>query len=172
MRTKFGFSNNSLTAMHLFGWAEDDDINYAKGGRNMRRTMVSLLSLGLALLIVGEIFAAEKGPVETVLEGCKKEFETYCKEVTPGEGRLLACLYAYEDKLSARCEYSLYDAAAQLDRAVAALAYVANECRDDLKAYCSSVQPGEGRLISCMDKNEKKFSGRCKQALKDVGIKK
>jgi hypothetical protein len=31
------------------------------------------------------------------LEGCNKEFETYCKDVTPGEGRLLACLYAYED---------------------------------------------------------------------------
>ena len=138
----------------------------------MRRTMVLFLSFSLAVLFVGNVFAAEKGPVETVLDGCKKEFETYCKDVTPGEGRLLACLYAHGDKLSARCEYSLYDAAAQLERAVAALTYVANECKDDLKAYCSSIQPGEGRLANCIDKNKEKISARCKQALKDVGIKK
>jgi hypothetical protein len=138
----------------------------------MRRTMVLFLSLSLAVLFVGNVFAAEKGPVETVLDGCKKEFDTYCKDVTPGEGRLLACLYAYEDKLSGRCEYALYDAAAQLERAVAALTYVANECRDDLKAYCSSVKPGEGRLLNCIDKNKDKISERCKQAIKDVGIKK
>lgn len=137
----------------------------------MKRTVILLVSFGLIILFSGNVFA-EKGPVETVLDGCKKELETYCKDVTPGEGRLLACLYAHGDKLSARCEYSLYDAAAQLERAVAALTYVANECRDDLKAYCSSVKPGEGRLLNCINKNEEKISARCKQALKDVGIKK
>ena len=138
----------------------------------MRSTIGLLLGFCLAVFFVGNVFAAEKGPVETVLDGCKKELETYCKDVTPGEGRLLACLYAYGDKLSVRCEYSLYDAAAQLERAVAALTYVANECRDDLKAYCSSVKPGEGRLLNCINKHEEKISGRCKQALKDVRIKK
>ncbi len=39
--------------------------------------------------------------------------------------------------MSNRCEYALYDAAAQLERAVAALTYVANECNDDLEKYCS-----------------------------------
>lgn len=134
--------------------------------------MVLLLSFSLAVLFVGNVFAADKGPVETVLDGCNKDLQTYCKDVTPGEGRLLACLYAHEDKLSGRCEYSLYDAAAQLERAVAALTYVANECKDDLKAYCSSVKPGEGRLASCIDKNKDKISERCKQAIKDVGIEK
>ena len=54
--------------------------------------------------------------IETVANGCKVEIETYCSQVTPGEGRILACLYAHEDKLSAKCEYALYDAAAQLER--------------------------------------------------------
>jgi len=138
----------------------------------MRSAMVLGLSLFLAVLVVGNTFAADKGPTETVLEGCQKEFETYCKNVTPGEGRLLACLYAYEDKLSARCDYALYDASAQLERAITALTYVANECRDDLKAYCSAVQAGEGRLLACLDKQQGKLSKRCGQALKDVGITK
>jgi len=89
-----------------------------------------------------------------------------------GEGRIVACLYAREDKLSGRCEYALYDAAAQLEHAVTALTYVANECRDDLKKYCADIKPGEGRLLNCIDKHEKQVSSRCKQALKDVGLKK
>jgi len=138
----------------------------------MGRGLILGLSFFLAVLFTGDALAADKGPVETVLDGCQKEFETYCKNVTPGEGRLLACLFAYEDKLSPRCEYSLYDAAAQLERAVTALTYVANECKDDLKAYCSAIQPGEGRLLTCLDKQQSKISKRCSQALKDVGIKK
>ena len=53
---------------------------------------------------------AEQSLVETVANGCKAEIETYCKDVTPGQGRMLACLYAHSDKLSGKCEYALYDA--------------------------------------------------------------
>ena len=109
--------------------------------------------------------------VQSVVKGCKNELETYCKNVTPGEGRVLACLYAHSDKLSGQCEYALYDAAVQLERAVTALSYVVNECRDDLQTFCSGVRAGEGRLKKCLEKNDAKVSGRCKQALKDVGLK-
>ncbi len=139
----------------------------------MGRAMVLGLSCLLAVLFMGNALAAEQGgPTELVLQGCQKELETYCKNVTPGEGHLLACLYAYEDKLSPRCEYALYDAAAQLQRAVAALSYAANECRDDLKTYCSNIKPGEGRLLTCLEKQQSKLSKRCNQAMKDVGLKK
>jgi len=137
----------------------------------MKKMLVVSLSLCLVMLLGGLALAEEKGLVETVLDGCKKDIETYCKGVTPGEGRILACLYAYQDKLSNRCEFALYDAAAQLERAITALTYLANECKDDLKAYCSDVKPGEGRLINCIDKNIEKVSNRCKQAIKDVSKK-
>jgi hypothetical protein len=139
--------------------------------RKMKQMIVVCMSLCLVMLIGSMAFAEEKGPVETVLDGCKKDIETYCKGVTPGEGRILACLYAYQDKLSNRCEYALYDAAAQLERAITALTYLASECKADLKAYCSDVKPGEGRLINCIDKNMEKVSNRCKQAIKDVSKK-
>jgi len=137
----------------------------------MKRVFICLFALCVIHIFTGQVFAESKGPVETVLDGCQKEIKTYCKNVTPGEGRILACLYAYQDKLSNRCEYALYDAAAQLERAIAALTYLVNECRDDLKAYCSDVKPGEGRLINCIDKNMEKVSKRCKQAIKDVAKK-
>jgi hypothetical protein len=141
-----------------------------KSMQSMKRTIICLMVLIMMIIFTGTVFA-QKGLVETVAEGCKKEIETYCSKVTFGEGRILACLYAHNDKLSGRCEYALYDAAAQLERAIAALTYVANECKDDLKAHCSSVKPGEGRLLNCLEKHEKDVSDRCKQAFKDVSLK-
>ncbi len=136
----------------------------------MKRTMIVLIALAILPLLIS-CATAEKNLIETVANGCEMELEKYCAQVTPGEGRVLACLYAHEDKLSARCEYALYDAAVQLERAVAALTYVANECSADLKKKCRSVKPGEGRLLECLEKHDKQVSERCKQAVKDVGLK-
>src|SRR5512143_2523756 len=135
----------------------------------MRHTMVWMVVIGMVLVFSGVVSAQQK-LIESVSKGCEKELKTYCKDVTPGEGRVLACLYAHEDKLSGQCEYALYDAAAQLERVVNALAYVTNECRDDLKTHCSGIKAGEGRLLQCIEKNDAKVSKRCKQALKDTGL--
>ncbi len=136
----------------------------------MKRSISFLVSLVMCLTFSASVFAVEN-IVESVAKGCEKEINKYCKKVTVGEGRVLACLYAHSDKLSGQCEYALYDAAVQLERFVAALVYVANECDEDLEKYCSSVGIGEGRLLACLDKNSKKIQKRCNQALKDVGLK-
>lgn len=133
--------------------------------------MIGVFVVLAVLVFSGAASSAEKGIVETFTEGCKADLEKYCKGVEPGEGRLLACLYSHGDKISGRCEYAVYDAASQLERALTALSYVANECKDDLKAFCSNIKPGEGRLMQCIDKNMSKVSGRCKQAIKDVSKK-
>jgi len=136
----------------------------------MRFAMIAVAVIGIILLAGGSAFA-QQTLLDSVVKGCEKELTTYCKDVTPGEGRVLACLYAFEDKLSAKCEYALYDAAAQLQRAVTALSYAVNECRDDLQKLCSGTQPGEGRLLACLTKNDKSVSKRCKDALKETGLK-
>jgi hypothetical protein len=136
----------------------------------MKRTLIGLMTFGIISLLFTNA-AAGDNLVQTVTEGCKVELEKYCGNVTPGEGRILACLYAYGDKLSPKCEYALYDAAAQLERAVAALSYVANECDEDLDKYCAAVAPGGGRLLDCLEMKGKQLTNRCKQALKDVGLK-
>ena len=137
----------------------------------MRYATVWMVVIGLVLVFSGGV-SAQQTLIESVVKGCDKELKTYCKDVTPGEGRGLACLYAHSDKLSGQCEYALYDAAAQLERALTALTYVANECRDDLTKLCANIKPGEGRLLQCLDKNSAKVSKRCKEALKETGLKK
>jgi hypothetical protein len=140
-----------------------------KEGAQMKFAMIAAAVIGLVAL-AGGAFAAQP-LIDTVAKGCEKELTTYCKDVTPGEGRVLACLYAFEDKLSATCEYALYDAASQLERVVAALSYAVNECRGDLQKFCPGTQPGQGRLLTCLKKNEKSVSNRCNDALKEIGAK-
>jgi hypothetical protein len=146
----------------------------------MRYAIVWMVVIGMVMVFGSGVSAQQKGPaedavkgvIETVAKGCEKELKMYCKDVTPGEGRGLACLYAHNDKLSSQCEYALYDASAQLERAINAMSYAVNECREDLTKFCSGMKPGEGRLVACLEKNDAQVSKRCKQALKDTGMKK
>jgi hypothetical protein len=103
-------------------------------------------------------------------KGCAADLQNFCASVTPGEQRLLACLYAFNDQLSSPCEYALLDAAAQLQREVAELAYVANECDDDLERLCAGVAAGQGRLLQCLDQNAKKLGSRCTTALNQTDL--
>jgi hypothetical protein len=139
-----------------------------------------MMFVSLLVLLLGlPAFAAEdpllqgtQGALDTFTEGCQQELTTFCKDVTPGDGRIIACLFAFQDKISPRCEYALYDSVGQLDRTLTNLSYAVGECRDDLKNYCADAKPGEGRLLDCLSKNETKISNRCNYALKDTGLKK
>lgn len=123
-------------------------------------------AIALLMSMSGTLLA--QGIVETVEAGCAAEIEAYCSQVSPGEGRMLACFYAHEDKLSGQCQYALYSAAAQLDQAVSALDYVATQCHDDLMTHCANVQLGEGRVLECLRANAESVSPACTQAVNDV----
>jgi hypothetical protein len=132
--------------------------------------IIAIFGITMSVLLVATPAKALEDVINNAAEACEQELTTYCKDVTPGGGRILACMFAHEDKLSGRCEYALYDAAAQLERAIAALTYVANECNDDIDAQCAAVEAGEGRILTCLKQNEDKVSKRCQQAMKDIDL--
>ncbi len=137
----------------------------------MKRIKLILICFSISMMFTVNAGAVES-LVNSVVKGCETELKTYCRQVTPGEGRILACMYAHGDKISGKCEYALYDAAAQLERFIASLSYVVNECEDDLVKYCGSVRAGQGRLAECLlVKNKDKISNRCNRAVKDVDMK-
>jgi len=137
----------------------------------MRKMIAVLVAVGATLLAGGATLAAEN-PIDAVKKACNTELTTFCKGVKPGEGRVLACLYAFEDQVSDKCTYAVYNAAAELEQAVNALKFAATQCKDDLLKYCGDVQVGEGRGLACLEKNEKTVSQACKDALKQTGLKK
>jgi hypothetical protein len=114
---------------------------------------------------------AEETIESAVMKACKAEIDSFCKNVTLGEGRLLACFYAHEDKLSGECSFTLYKAASALEQLAAAFTYVAQSCELDIKTFCSNVKPGEGRIVGCLDKHASDISAQCNKALEEVSAK-
>jgi Cysteine rich repeat len=137
----------------------------------MRKAMVHVTIVATLLLGAGQALAADS-LADSVKKACNKELTTFCKGVPMGEGRILACLYAFEDKVSDKCIYAVYDAADQLEQAITAVKYAANECKGDLQKFCADVKPGQGRGLACLNKHDKDVSQACKDALKQTGLKK
>lgn len=79
--------------------------------------------------------------------------------------------YLEHIKLSAECLFALYDAAVQLERAVAALSCDVKECSDDLSQLCQHVRARDGRLIECLEINDSTVTFHCKEALINVSLK-
>jgi hypothetical protein len=122
---------------------------------------------GAAQTPAQDVTAAMQGQLgDQVLQGRSTELARFCAEVTPDEGRLLACLYAHGDKL-----YALHTAAARLERAISAITYVASECRAELETHCANVDVGEGRMAQCLKDHASALSPGCDQALTEVGAK-
>ena len=133
---------------------------------------ISGIFLALSIIAQSSIALAQNSVVENVVKACQTEIEDYCSQVTPGEGRLLACFYAHENKLTVQCINALYDGMATLERAVEAISYVAGQCREDIQSKCGATVPGEGRIAECLLNKKAELSSRCSGAIDEVGLKK
>ena len=131
----------------------------------MSRLKLFVLCL-ISATLTNPLFAGD--PVEHVLENCGAEIESYCSQVTLGEGRLMACFYAHEDKLTVGCVHALYDAAVALEQAINALVYVATNCETDIDTYCAEVEVGEGRILNCLSASRESISEQCSTVLSEL----
>jgi len=134
----------------------------------MKNQLIVVVGIVLALSATGAW--AQEDIIDNVMAACQPEIDAYCSQVTLGEGRLLACFYAHEDKISGRCQYALYEGAAQLEQFAAAITHVATECMDDLENFCAEVELGEGRVGTCLLEHKAEVSAACSQAIDDVGL--
>lgn len=123
-----------------------------------------------ALFAAGGASATDSTVITQVRDACGAEITAYCSKITPGEGRLIACLYANEGSLSGRCELVIFDAAANLARISAGMNEVARICKPDIELLCNSMQPGQGGLAQCLRTNQKALSAPCADAFEKAGI--
>lgn len=135
----------------------------------MTKFRIFAISFTLALL-AGPLMADEAmdDPIENLMEGCAAEIENYCSQVTLGEGRLMACFFAHEDKLSNQCIQAVYDGAVALDAAINALVAVATYCETDIDEFCSEIEPGEGRILNCLTASRESLSADCSDLLSQL----
>jgi len=111
---------------------------------------------------------AQESLIEHLVDACKSDIQNYCNQVTPGNGRLLYCMAAHEDKISGQCLYAFYQTAEVLDHLAVAMNYLFQECGADIQNLCSDVAVGEGRLLACLEVKEEHVDDSCKKAIADT----
>src|SRR5215475_3343315 len=99
---------------------------------------------------------------------CAEDIKKYCTTVTPGEGRVIYCMQAHEDKISPGCAYDLEDVELSLQASNDALKEAVNACRADIAAKCGNVQPGGGRIAACLLAEKSNVSKDCASAIDKV----
>ncbi len=132
-------------------------------------------SLTLVLLVGSILFLGRSASGETLVErlerGCQIELRNYCQTVTPGEGRILLCLAAHEDKISDECKWALFDLHQILAKAKPREEEINQACSADIEGHCSSVTPGLGRTLICLYDHHDDLSSSCDKALIDAELK-
>ena len=140
----------------------------------MKNLFITFIKPNFRYLLATFLFAvasqsyAQDSLLEYVVDACRGDLETYCSQVTPGQGRLLHCVAAHEDKLSGQCEYALYQAASLLEQLTVAIAYVAQSCETEIKTLCSDVEAGEGRILACLEENDAQVGDACRKAVAET----
>lgn len=128
--------------------------------------LVGLTVQGTALAQNGaKIEARVVAAVKKVENACRADLTKYCDGVTPGEGRQLLCLEAHEDKLSSTCDYALFDASRNLNRALDRIAESADACWPDIEKHCATTPMGGGQIGQCLAANKASLGKACRAVL-------
>ncbi len=116
--------------------------------------MSKALVLAVLLAFPAAVFPQE--PAEQ--RPCMDELEKFCKEVQPGEGRIIRCLQEHDHELSALCREKLHSVLKRVEEAKQA-------CGQDIGKFCQDVKPGGGRLIKCLSPHFDKLAPACREKL-------
>jgi Cysteine rich repeat len=111
---------------------------------------------------IQEKLAAEAAKLE---QSCAIDIKKYCSDVTPGEGRMIYCMQAHEDKISPKCAYDLEEAAADVQLSADNLKEAISACKAEISGVCGKTQPGQGRIAACLFANKSTASKACGEIL-------
>ena len=93
---------------------------------------------------------------------CLADVQKFCADTPAGGGKIQACLEAHEAELSGPCKQRVGETGRRVGPLV-------NACRWDIVHFCSDVQPGGGRIASCLQGKRDELSATCKAAVSKAG---
>ena len=127
------------------------------------------VALGLTALSYSQQNAAQAQASipQVVAQSCQKDIKQFCSKITAGGGRVVACLFAHNDKISGDCLLAMIEGSAALDATMDSLRHLAKttSCRSDLRQYCRGIPAGGGRLYQCLKKNFATLTDGCRAAM-------
>jgi hypothetical protein len=102
--------------------------------------------------------------IEKVQSACRAEMANFCRSVTPGEGRLMLCMQAHEDKISNQCGMALFEASRNIEQAAHRVEKLANACWADIQRLCT----GAGSIGQCVLANRASLSPPCQAVVATI----
>jgi hypothetical protein len=107
---------------------------------------------------------------QSLFKACGEDLSNHCEAVTPGDGRIFACLYAHEDNISESCDEVIADVANQLDLFFELVRYTKQECRTDIEKHCMDVEMGGGRIYSCLKSHKAELTSDCSTVFESINL--
>ena len=93
------------------------------------------------------VLADHKGP-------CFEDRQKFCKDVSPGDGKIITCMKEYWAELSQSCKYHHMKIKEQMKQ-------THDACKTDIEKSCKDIKPGEGRIAKCLYEHQKDLSNDC-----------
>lgn len=106
----------------------------------------------------------EKGAMR-LDQACRVEIDSYCGQVTPGDGRVASCLYAHTDLLTDNCYEVTERVGVILEGVFDGMAAFYAACQVDLQQWCEDALPGTGQQVQCLRSHAAEISPGCSVAL-------
>jgi 2-polyprenyl-3-methyl-5-hydroxy-6-metoxy-1,4-benzoquinol methylase len=119
------------------------------------------MAFGVAANAQAQLEARLAAAVKKIETACSDDLKKYCSTVTPGEGRLLLCMQAHEDKISTKCDYAVFDASRNLERALDRIEQVADICWNDIEKHCVDIPAGGGNITQCLAGKKASLTTAC-----------
>ena len=140
---------------------------------NVQNRILLIAGLAIAFGLAGWSYGlqntakAQASIPQVVAQSCAKDIKQFCSKITVGGGRVVACLFAHNDKITGQCMLAMIEGTAALDATMASLRHLAKttSCRSDLRQYCRGIPAGGGRLYRCLKKNFATLTDGCRAAM-------
>ena len=113
----------------------------------------------LVILFVSLGLYSDEG--SQILSVCKNDIGELCSKNSENNIRIIQCLLEKESNLSLACKNGLKTSLEKIRK------NGSEDCKNDIKTFCSWTIPGGGRIIKCLLKNEKSLSKQCSKKLNE-----
>ena len=119
-----------------------------------------LLPIAALLFIFIGVFASM--PSEAQITGpCAETVTKYCKDVTPGAGRIMKCLNDHRDDQSIACRDWLQDQNKSLKE-------LNTSCAKEIASLCSFDTSDSLRIYRCLEDNYIALKSDCREKLREI----
>ncbi len=124
---------------------------------SIRNAFVTMAITLFAAGVVPEASAQQRreGP-------CAADVKKFCGDVQPGQGAIAKCMKAHEAQLSPACQEGMKARAEKAER-------VREDCKPDVEKFCKGIEPGGGRIRSCLSARQAELNPACAADFKRAG---